>query len=86
MFELLLDEQLWEDHSKKWEGKVEQYYNRPSLSFYRELAKVMYGPDYEWKVRTFFLNEGCFNENYELAYKLYVGQEAVLHRARFFEL
>ena len=46
----------------------------------------MYGPDYEWKVRTFFLNEGCFNENYELADELYVGQEAVLHRARFFEL
>ena len=76
-------------------GKIIQRSGKEKLSsiitdlhyrFTESLPKLCMAQTMNGKLEHFFVNEGCFNENYELAYELYVGQEAVLHRARFFEL
>ena len=65
--------------------KVKQFYRRPSLSFYRKLTKVMFGPEGDWKVRRFYLSDSCFNENIDFAYQLYVGRNFVVHLGIFYE-
>ena len=66
--------------------KLVNCYRRPSPSFYRELIKVMYGPNRDWKVRRFYLSEGCFNENFQFAYQIYIGKKTVLSLGIFYEV
>ena len=81
-----LDEQRRRDYYAQTTEKLPKFYKQPSPSFYRELIKVMYGPNRNWKVRRFHLNEGCFNENYDLAYQVYIGEKTVLYLGVFYEL
>ena len=66
--------------------KLENCYKRASLSLYKDMVKIMCGPKGDGKVRRFPLSEGCFNENYDLAFYLYVGENAALHQAIFYDL
>lgn len=50
------------------------------------MVKIMCGPKGDGKVRRFPLSEGCFNENYDLAFYLYIGENAALYQAIFYDL
>ena len=54
-----LDEQRRRNYYAQITVKLAKYYKQPSPSFYRELIKVMYGPNHNWKVRRFHLSGGC---------------------------
>ena len=45
----------------------------------------MFGPAGDWKVRQFYLSDGCFNDNIDFAYQLYVGRNFVVHLGIFYE-
>ena len=50
------------------------------------MIKIMFGPEGHGSVRVFYLNEGCFSENFSEAYFLYVGKNAALYRRVSYDL
>ena len=50
------------------------------------MMDIMFGSGGRGLVGVFSLSEGCFNENFDLAFYLYVVENAVLYEIVYYEL
>ncbi|CAH1775678.1 unnamed protein product, partial [Owenia fusiformis] len=65
---------------------LQKHYKTPKLSVYKEVMEIICGEDDTAKTRQFFLNDGCFNENYEYSWEILIGPYAAVYESRFFDL
>lgn len=61
-------------------------YRPPCLGLYQLVMKAMLGPHGEETARRYYLNVGCFNENYEYAKQLIIGENAAFSISQFYDL
>ena len=50
------------------------------------MMNIMFGSCGRGLIRVFNLSEGCFNENFDLGFYLYVGENAALYEIVYYEL
>ena len=71
---------------ESFEKYAKRHYKPVPLSLYKDMMNIMFGSSGRGLVRVFNLSEGCFNENLDLGFYLYVGENAALYEIVYYEL
>ena len=71
---------------ESFEKYAKRHYKPVPFSLYRDMMNIMFGSCGRGLIRVFNLSEGCFNENFDLGFYLYVGENAALYEIVYYEL